>query len=563
MIFLFSFFKALSKALFYFFALIFSWVLCLYLRSDIQAPRLVPSQVEWDKAKEKSLWFDKKEYGINHVFLKGSAFERGLAWGTLPGSRLYDHEKTLIDMYSTLIPSPWKRKILETSAMALFQGLDHGFEPWMKEEMWGVSQSASSEFNSLASPFARQLAHHGIFEVGQLFVDLAPLEGACTFVGYPLNGKWIVGRTFDFEGGRIFDEQKVVKWVYPESGLKYVSVIWTGMVGAVSGVNEKGLYVSLNVAGSRDMNLLGLPSTLLLSKVLQEATTLEEALKIFRDNPSMLTAIYMVLDSNTGRLYKVEKSAFRLDMSEVKDAGAVTNHLTADVFKDDDFNVSRRDNFTSTFRLKRANELLLELKKQNPKERGVVTKALLKILRDKGVSEAGTPLHLGNRRAIDALIASHGVLFDSAAQTLYVSEGPAMAGAFRAFDIAKSFSAGKPVELAGLPKDNLVSEEKFEEIKEKLAQLKGVFELIKEGNCQKASADLKAINSGATPASSFQHVEYEYAALQVAKCLNLPAEAKLHAQKGLDLVPPHLSLKEYFQQQLQPNSQKQPSGVSL
>ena len=58
------------------------------------------------------------------------------------------------------------------------------------------------------------------------------------------------------------------------------------------------------------------------------------------------------------------------------------------------------------------------------------------MLRDrKGVG--GSPLPLGNRRAIDALIATHGVVMDATARVLWVSEGPHLVGRFVRFDLAR------------------------------------------------------------------------------------------------------------------------------
>ena len=423
--------------------------------------------------------------------------------------------------------------------MAIFEGLEDSVDTHMKEEMWGVSQSASKDFNFIASPYARQLAYHGIHEVGQMFVDLAPLEGACTFVSYPVANKWIVGRTFDFEGGKIFDEEKVLKWVYPQKGYKYVSVIWTGMVGAVSGVNEKGIYVSINAAGSKDVNLRGLPSTLIVAKVLQEAGNIEEALRIFRDNDSMVTDIYMVLDSNSNRLFKVEKSALEIEMTEIKDPRAVANHLEAKVFENDDFNKARRDDYTSLYRQKRAQDLLNELKKKKL-GREETLQALLKILRDKGIDDQSKPLHLGNRRAIDALIASHGVLYDSKTMTFYVSEGPAMVGAFHGFDIQKSFAEAKPVEVAKLPMDPLVTVPQYRELKAKLSELKAIYRLILESRCKEAYDKLQTM--------SFVHVEYETAFVHAALCLKKDDEAKAHAKIALSLAPPQRALGEFLEE---------------
>jgi hypothetical protein len=49
----------------------------------------------------------------------------------------------------------------------------------------------------------------------------------------------------------------------------------------------------------------------------------------------------------------------------------------------------------------------------------------------------GTALPLGHRKAIDALIATHGVVMDATARALWVSEGPHLAGRFLRFNLAR------------------------------------------------------------------------------------------------------------------------------
>jgi isopenicillin-N N-acyltransferase-like protein len=63
------------------------------------------------------------------------------------------------------------------------------------------------------------------------------------------------------------------------------------------------------------------------------------------------------------------------------------------------------------------------------------------ILRDKrGPGDVVLPP--GDRRAIDALIATHGVVMDTTARVIWVSEGPHMQGRFIRFDIGRLLSAG-------------------------------------------------------------------------------------------------------------------------
>jgi hypothetical protein len=151
---------------------------------------------------------------------------------------------------------------------------------------------------------------------------------------------------------------------------------------------------------------------------------------------------------------------------------------------------------------------------------------------------------LGNRRAIDALIAAHGVLYDSKADVLYVSEGPSMSGAFRGYSLKKSFELNKPVEITKLNRDPEVTPAQYQEVKRNLAELKGIFKDIRYGECQKAYDALGTFK--------FNHVEYEYAFAQAAQCLSKKEEAVIHAKRGLAFSPPHRSLEVYFKDILDP-----------
>src|SRR5205814_857202 len=66
------------------------------------------------------------------------------------------------------------------------------------------------------------------------------------------DGHVLLARNFDFEAGRVFDEEKVVLVVEPRDGIPFVHVAWSGMVGAVSGLNREGIACALNASASDD-----------------------------------------------------------------------------------------------------------------------------------------------------------------------------------------------------------------------------------------------------------------------------------------------------------------------
>jgi len=412
--------------------------------------------------KPSAEWIDKKTYGVHQLILSGPPFERGLLAGKLTQPLLLKEENELVSKMNGWVPNRVVLQGLILFSINWFDGIQKYLEPWATEEMFGVAQSAPHQYDYLADGFTRQVAYHGLHEVGQLLVDQKGDDMGCTVVATPYKsgqiGKkgWILGRNFDFEGGRVFDEDKILKWVFPDQGNAYVSVIWAGMVGAVTAVNENGLYISINAAGTKDFKRLGTPSTLLLLKALQFSKNLDEALAVLRDGQMFITDIFVLMDATSGRVVRAEKSPLHTEVIELSSPVAVTNHLASKYWSQDAINAFRKNELTSAYRETRAVQLVSKLDQEKLKDPRILESRILSILRDKG-EEGGRPLELANRRAIDPLIAAHSVIYNGVDRILYVSQGPSLSGAYSGFDLKASFRERKPVLLRYLPADPLVT----------------------------------------------------------------------------------------------------------
>ena len=76
---------------------------------------------------------------------------------------------------------------------------------------------------------------------------------------------------------------------------------------------------------------------------------------------------------------------------------------------------------------------------------------VVQALRDRK-AEGGRQLAPGDRNAIDAHIATHSVVMDTAKRILWVSTGPHLAGRFVAFDLTRRLAPGyQPEPNADLP----------------------------------------------------------------------------------------------------------------
>ena len=380
-------------------------------------------------------WIPKSEIGINQLILKGPPLERGYAAGKLTQKILYAQEKSLVTIFDAFLPNPVLRRAFIIGLTWWFSGIENYFEPETLEEMYGVSLSTSPEFNRLADPFTRQVAYHGLHEVGQMLIDNQVDVMGCTLFALPYKNSWVIGRNFDFEAGRIFDEEKIMKWVFPEHGNAFVSVTWAGMVGVVTGVNEQGVYISLNAAGSDDFKRLGTPSTLVILKALMFANTADQARKIIEAAPMFITDIFVVVDK-TGQAYRIEKSPKKFVSIPLHEASVITNHLIGKIWAFDKTNEQRKKKNTTLFRAERG-EVLLRENKNNKTDNH---RLLLSFLRDKQDENAHSLSH-----SIDSRVTSHSVIYDAPQNLLYVSQGPGLAGKFFGFNLKKSFQEMKPV----------------------------------------------------------------------------------------------------------------------
>jgi hypothetical protein len=91
----------------------------------------------------------------------------------------------------------------------------------------------------------------------------------------------------------------------------------------------------------------------------------------------------------------------------------------------------------------------------------------LAVLRDHRCAR-GVACEPGDRRAIDGLIATHGIVADATARVLWVSAGPHLSGAFVKLDLASLFApdhdpGGDPA-TETLPEDPILHDGRYHSV---------------------------------------------------------------------------------------------------
>lgn len=91
----------------------------------------------------------------------------------------------------------------------------------------------------------------------------------------------IFGRNLDFPSLGVAERYSLITVYHPENKKVFASITWPGFVGVLSGINEDGLSLALLLSlSSWETNTAGTPSMMLLRKILEEASNVEEAIKI-------------------------------------------------------------------------------------------------------------------------------------------------------------------------------------------------------------------------------------------------------------------------------------------
>jgi hypothetical protein len=105
------------------------------------------------------------------------------------------------------------------------------------------------------------------------------------------------GRILDYSTDWKLQEHAVLIVAEPEGRIPFANVTYAGFVGSVTGMNAE--HVSVGEMGGRGLGHWdGTPMAFLVRRVLEEASTLDEAVGIFRDSKRTCEYYYVVADGD-------------------------------------------------------------------------------------------------------------------------------------------------------------------------------------------------------------------------------------------------------------------------
>ena len=397
--------------------------------------------------------------GLWELHLKGDASERGLAFGQLCKELMYKQEKAFVDQIVKIVPSAGYLSFLKYITIIYNRNIGKNIPEEFRKEIYATSLACSKEFDYIGKAYDRQLNYHAAHDLGHAMQEYM-LVGCSSF------GVWgnlshdsslIIGRNFDFYVGDEFAVNKIVTFCYPDKGYKFASVGWAGMVGVLSGMNEKGLTVTLNAAKSSPPVSSKTPISIIAREILQYSSNIEEAYEIAKRMDAFVSESILIGSSIDGVAAIIEKTPKSTILYRVEgDMIISTNHFQSPEFCSNKENVKIIKNLEgghSLYRFDRIKELI-------DAETPLTPLKAAQILRNP-YGKSNKSIGLTNEKSINQYISHHAVIFDPRKRMMWVSTDPWQLGEMVAYNLdsvfnKKSFDSNSDIESLTISKDSSV-----------------------------------------------------------------------------------------------------------
>lgn len=373
--------------------------------------------------------------GVTVVTLTGTPTRMGRQHGSLLGDRMAETEtafrKTMPHIPGGSI-GEWLFRMFVNLRM---DAIEKYLTPAELEEMKGMAEAGPDKSRG----YRDLLYYHVLQDIGQNFACTgAAVCGRRSELGGP-----VAGRNFDLNKDGALDGLLTVFFFRPDDGQSYATVAWPGMAGAVSGMNEHGLCVTVFSAKSDETSLTGVPVAFIARRVLANATDVDTAVGMISGMKRMGPNTFLVAD--TKRAVCVEFDAKRLSVREMRNGVLpVANHFLCGPFCTDKKNVQQARYSDSRQRLDRVEQVLMDFRKVGPED-------MASALRDHNGPDSRR-FAWGDPAAVNNTKSAHSVIFDTHGRRFWVSSPPMAYGEFAGFRInGRGLCATKPVMASPYP----------------------------------------------------------------------------------------------------------------
>ena len=403
--------------------------------ANMQALQLQRTQLDTNCYTIGNNWFRKSRSGLYEMYVEGEPFDRGVIYGKLSAELVKRQEDNFTEQIRKMVPSNIYQHFLKYFIGWFNRHLSDNVAEEFKDEIYGVSFSASDDYGYIGTKYERLMNYHAAHDIGHALQSMA-LVGCTSFATWnnrSADSTLIVGRNFDFYVGDKFAEDKIVAFYHPSAGYRFMMVTWAGFTGVVSGMNEEGLTVTINADKTSIPSGAATPVSLVAREILQYAKNIDEAWAIAHRRKMFVSESFLIGSAADNRAVVIEKTPDSMDMyAPNNNYITCTNHFQGPQLSKLASNEQQVRESASEYRYERLNELL-------GADASNTVQKTVDILRDRyGLHNEN--IGIGNEKALNQFIAHHSIVFEPQKRLVWVSTAPWQLGRYVAYDLNKIFA---------------------------------------------------------------------------------------------------------------------------
>jgi hypothetical protein len=173
--------------------------------------------------------------------------------------------------------------------------------------------------------------------VGNTFADISKAGGCSVLLvdkGRSASGEILFGRNLDYMTAGFLNEYSLLQVVKPKGKHAFASVGFPGFIGVTSGINDAGLALAtLEVYQAKDksarFDAKGMPYLLSYRRILEECTTIEEAVKLLESIKRTTMNNMAICDENGCAILEITTKSVVVRRPE-KGLCPCTNHFRSE-----------------------------------------------------------------------------------------------------------------------------------------------------------------------------------------------------------------------------------------
>jgi hypothetical protein len=149
--------------------------------------------------------------------------------------------------------------------------------------------------------------------MGNFLPEMFHCSGFAVMNSATKDGTLYHGRVLDYACDWKLQEHAVLVVAEPDGGIPFANVTYAGFIGSVTGMNAE--HVAIGEMGGGGLGHWdGVPMAFLVRDVLEKASNLEAAIRVFRDAPRTCQYFYVISDGKTNGAVGMEASWNRFEV---------------------------------------------------------------------------------------------------------------------------------------------------------------------------------------------------------------------------------------------------------